>query len=143
MHQHLTPSTTIQPTVQPIESVAARLAREQAEDDAWEAARDAEIAGKYRGREYARTCLACPHLPPDYLDVGTDPLSLCLREARRIDRLEVHAREGCDTCPYLPENYGKPVRMRVLGLDDWGDGAEEDLIRRVRFEAWEARHASR
>ena len=137
MHQHLTPSTTIQPTVQPIESVAARLAREQAEDDAWEAARDAEIAGKYRGREYARTCLACPHLPPDYLDVGTDPLSLCLREARRIDRLEVHAREGCDV------QKAKDFYGRVLGLDDWGDGAEEDLIRRVRFEAWEARHASR
>ncbi|MDH0866244.1 hypothetical protein [Mitsuaria sp. GD03876] len=142
MHQHLSVPHAIQPP-ESIEAMAARLAREQAEDDAWEAARDADIAGKYRGREYARTCLACQHLPPDYLDVGQDPLSLLLREGRRIDRLEVHAREGCETCPYLPENYGKAVRCRVLGLDDWGDGPEEDRIRRVRFEAWEASHASR
>jgi hypothetical protein len=138
MHQHLTPSTT----VQPIESVAARLAREQVEDDAWEAARDAEIAGKYRGREYARTCLACPHLPPDDRVNDPDSFVRTICESKRYQRVMVHAREGCETCPYLPENYGKPVRGRVGGLDDWGDGPEEDLIRRARYQAWEATHAA-
>ncbi|WP_416761669.1 hypothetical protein ACNI65_05535 [Roseateles sp. So40a] len=136
MHQHL-------PTVDMSDPMTLLRAEEDAEEEAYQADRAAEIAGKKRGLAYAKTCLDCRHLPPDYLDVGPDPFSRMLREDRRLGRLAVHAREGCDTCPYLPENYGKPVRARVLGLDDWGDGPDEDLIRRARFDAWEAQHESR
>lgn len=105
------------------------------------AARDAEMAAKYRGLANASRCLACEHLPPDYLDVGPDWFCRQLREDRRRDRVALHAQEDCDTCPYLPENYGKPVRWRVLGVDDWGDHAQADRIRRARFQEWEAHHA--
>lgn len=139
MHQQL----SLSKTVEPIESTAARRAREEAEDEAWEAARDADVAAKYRGREYARTCFECRHLPPDDRLSDPDPFIRGLCESKRLSRLIVHAREGCDTCPYLPENFGKPVRGRVGGLDDWGDGPEADLIRLARFEAWEAQHGPR
>jgi hypothetical protein len=129
--------------VESIDVMAARQAQEDAEEAAWDAAREAEFAAKERGCAYAMTCFKCRHLPPD--DRLTDPDSLirAISESKRISRLILHAREGCETCPYLPENYGKPVRARVLGLDDWEDDAEVDRVRRARFDAWEAQHGSR
>jgi len=123
---------------------AANLLIDEDEEDmnAVYAARDAEMAAKYRGLANAARCLACEHMPPDYLDVGPDWFCRQLREDRRLGRIALHAQEDCDTCPYLPENYGKPVRCRVLGVDGWGDHAEADRIRQIRFREWEARHAT-
>jgi hypothetical protein len=149
MHQYTPLSHPIDPNVPidavgPVESMTACRTHDDDEaDEAWEAERDAEIAAKCRGREYARTCFECRHLPPDYRLSDPDPFIRTICESKRISRLMVHAREGCETCPYLPENYGKAVRGRVGGLDDWEDGPEVDRIRRARFEAWEAQHGSR
>lgn len=123
--------------------LAARQAQDDADEEAWQAERDAEAAAKIRGCAYARACFECPHLPPDDRLSDPDPFIRYMCESKRISRLIVHAREGCETCPYLPENYGKPVRGRVGSLDDWGDGPEVDRIRRSRFEAWEASHGAR
>ncbi len=146
MHQH----TSLPPRIdvgESIEAATARQAREDAgedaEDDAWEAERDAEIAAKERGCAYAMTCFDCRHLPPDDRLSDPDSFIRTICRSKRIARLIVHAREGCETCPYLPENYGKPVRGRVGGLDDWEDGPEVERIRRARFEAWEVRHGAR
>ena len=162
MHQH----TPLSPRIdvgESIEAAAARRARENArqnvredvredvgedaeedaKDDAWETERDAEIAAKQRGCAYAMTCFDCRHLPPDDRLSDPDSFIRTICRSKRIARLIVHAREGCETCPYLPENYGKPVRGRVGGLDDWEDGPEVERIRRARFEAWEAQHGAR
>ena len=150
MHQHMPLSPRID-VGESIEAAAARQARERAEEDAgedaeedaWQAERDAEIAAKERGCAYAMTCLDCRHLPPDDRLSDPDSFIRTIFKSKRIARLIVHAREGCETCPYLPENYGKPVRARVGGLDDWEDGPEVERIRRARFEAWEVQHGSR
>ena len=102
----------------------------------------AQREATYRGLASAGRCLACRHLPSDGFDPGDDRLSIFIHEERRHERVAMHAEQDCDTCPYLPENYGRPVRLRVPGVDDWGDHREANRIRLARFIAWEARHVT-
>lgn len=53
--------------------------------------------------------------------------------------------EHCDTCPCLPQHDGRPVRYRIVGVDDWGKnhGGKNDAadgVRQWRHRAWESAH---
>lgn len=112
------------------------------EDDGFYEMMVAEREARHRGLENMPRCLACPHLPQDEVEPDLDDFSLTLIEMRRHRRVACHAQGDCGDCPYLPENYGKPVRFRVMGVDDWGDNVAADQIRLARFHEWEARHAA-